>query len=541
MPFLWKDIGAVTAGMPLWLGNRVLKDIDYRAPADTVLGSRLRDAGFIVLGKTNIPELGSTPTTQPLSCGPTANPWDPERSPAGSSGGSAAAVAAGLVAIAHASDGGGSIRIPASWCGLVGLKTTRGRNPYPETISRLTAELAVTRTVRDTAALLDAVHGHTDADLYAIAPPERPYVDEVGRPVERMRIGLLTDGGGIAIDAECVTAAEQIAAVLEADGHAVETVDPDVLFGGDDATTNGVLWMAGLTRRVDAMGELVGRPLTADEVEPYNWTAAERGRTMTAAEWTRAQERQQAVEPPRGRRARGLRPPDHADHRHPAAHHRRARAADREAVEGRRPLRQDRPLHAAVQRDRTPGHLTAARPDEHRASPWACSSSRRWVARTDSSASRPGSRPRARGPTAARRSTPDAEPALSAAADPLLDGRDHGLHAARLERPAGVVAVVLEEVLDQERRLGLELGPGLRGRLDRDRVRVDRDGGRADLEQALGQHVGRTVTLLRGPLGRRVPLDRHARERAVEIEHPHGRRRALACGHRDRLAHGARD
>ena len=293
VPFLWKDIGAVTAGMPLWLGNRVLKDIDYRAPADTVLGSRLRDAGFIVLGKTNIPELGSTPTTQPLSCGPTANPWDPERSPAGSSGGSAAAVAAGLVAIAHASDGGGSIRIPASWCGLVGLKTSRGRNPYPETISRLTAELAVTRTVRDTAALLDAVHGHTDADLYAIAPPERPYVDEVGRPVERMRIGLLTDGGGIEIDADCIKAAERIAAVLEADGHAVETVDGTVLFGGADATANGVLWMAGLTRRVDAMGELVGRPLTADEVEPYNWTAAERGRSMTAAEWSRAQERQQ--------------------------------------------------------------------------------------------------------------------------------------------------------------------------------------------------------------------------------------------------------
>jgi len=103
------------------------------------------------------------------------------------------------------------------------------------------------------------VHGHTDADLFALAPPERPYVEEVGRPIERLRIGLLTDGGGIAIDAECVHAAEETAGLLEADGHTVETVDPDVLFGGADATTNGVLWMAGLTRRVDAMGELVGR------------------------------------------------------------------------------------------------------------------------------------------------------------------------------------------------------------------------------------------------------------------------------------------
>ena len=194
--------------MPTYLGNRLLRDLDHRAGADTELGARFRRTGLVTLGKTNLPELGSSPTTQPLSFGPTNNPWDPTRSPAGSSGGAAAAVAAGLVPIAHANDGGGSIRLPAAWCGLVGLKPSRGRMPCPEWIDRQPVELVVSRSVRDTAAVLDATHGSVAADLYQLAPPLRPYVEELGREPGELRVALLTDGAGYEVDPACVAAAE---------------------------------------------------------------------------------------------------------------------------------------------------------------------------------------------------------------------------------------------------------------------------------------------------------------------------------------------
>src|SRR5918999_1723278 len=156
VPFLFKDIGAALAGQPFHLGTRILKDLDFRAPVDTFLGQRFREAGFVTVGKTNTPELGILPTTEPKAYGPTRNPWNLEHTPGGSSGGSAAAVASGMVPIAHANDGGGSIRIPASHCGLVGLKPSRQRiSEGPligDNISGLTAELVVARSVRDVAA-----------------------------------------------------------------------------------------------------------------------------------------------------------------------------------------------------------------------------------------------------------------------------------------------------------------------------------------------------------------------------------------------------
>jgi amidase len=175
----------------------------------------------------------------------------------------------------------------------VGLKPTRGRVPSPTNISRLIAELVVSRSLRDTAGVLDAVQGATVADLYDCPRPAGLYVDELGRDPGRLRIGLLTDGGGVDIDGECVAAAEKAASLLESMGHGVERVSGDVLFGGD-GSVNGMLWMAGLARRVDALAETAGRPATADDVEPYNWTAAQRGKTIGASEWTRAQEVQQA-------------------------------------------------------------------------------------------------------------------------------------------------------------------------------------------------------------------------------------------------------
>lgn len=292
VPFLIKDIGANQSGLPYWAGNQALKAIDYRADADTELGSRFRNAGLVTLGKTNLPELGSSPTTQPISCGPTNNPWDLSRSPSGSSGGSAAAVAAGMVPIAHANDGGGSTRLPAAWCGLVGLKATRGRVPAPDNTSRNLSELVVTRTVRDTARLLDAVQGPTPADLFSIAPPDGPYADELGREVDPLRIALMTTAGPHAVDSDCVEGAEITARVLEEQGHEIEIVSDDVLLGGD-SSVNGRLWMAGLARRVEELGELAGRPLTEADVEPYNWTAAQRGKPLLATELAADQQRQQ--------------------------------------------------------------------------------------------------------------------------------------------------------------------------------------------------------------------------------------------------------
>ncbi len=293
VPFLLKGIGATQAGMPYHEANRALAAAGHRSGADTVLGARFRAAGLVTLGVSNLPEMGTMPATQPAAFGPTRNPWDPERSPAGSSGGAGAAVAAGMVPVAHANDGGGSTRLPASWCGLVGLKTTRGRMPKPDSTSRLVSELVVSRSVRDTAAVLDATHGAVPADLYHLPPPDRPFGDELGAPVEPLRIGLLTDGGGIDVDDHAVAAAERGASLLESMGHTVEPVGPDVLLGGD-ARVNGEMWMAGIAGRVTMLAELVGRELGPDDVEPYNWTAAQRGASTTAAEWAVLEERRQA-------------------------------------------------------------------------------------------------------------------------------------------------------------------------------------------------------------------------------------------------------
>jgi amidase len=292
VPFLLKDIGATQAGLPYWAGNRALKAIEHRLPSDTELGARFRDAGLITVGKTNLPELGSSPTTQPRSCGPTNNPWDLERSPAGSSGGAGAAVASGMVALAHANDGGGSTRLPASWCGLVGLKTTRGRIPMPDGTSRLISELAVTKSVRDTARLLDAVSGPTDADLYRAPEPTESFAAGLGRTTPPKRIALITDGGPWTVDPECVAAAEQAAKLLSEMGHHIEPVSAEPLLGGDSAL-NGQLWTSGLAYAVHGLGQMAGRELTADDVEPYNWTAAERGRTMSSVELAAALDQQQ--------------------------------------------------------------------------------------------------------------------------------------------------------------------------------------------------------------------------------------------------------
>ncbi len=172
VPFLLKDVGACLAGLPLYMGSGLLRSLDWRAPADTILGTRFRAAGVVTIGKTALPEFGCQPTTQPITFGACRNPWDTTRSTAGSSGGAAAAVAAGLVPVAHASDIGGLIRLPAAWCGVVGLKPSRGRtSSLPITDPNL-VEHVITRSVRGTAAFLDAVGGADPTDIYHLPPPD---------------------------------------------------------------------------------------------------------------------------------------------------------------------------------------------------------------------------------------------------------------------------------------------------------------------------------------------------------------------------------
>jgi amidase len=293
LPFLLKDLGAHLANDPVYSGMRVLKQLDWREPGETDFAGRLRRAGCVVLGRTNSPELGLAPTTEPVSCGPSRNPWNLDHSPGGSSGGSAAAVAAGLVPVAHASDGGGSIRIPAAHCGLVGLKPTRGRASFGPDIgerwSGFSAEGFVTRSVRDTAAFLDVVAGTAVGDPYTAPPPTRPFAEEVGTNPGRLRIGLLPapprDG---AIAPECAAAARAAAELLASLGHAIEEASPDALH--DPEAGKGFLTVvaASTAHALDACGEKIGRALGPEDVEGITWAVAEMGRGISAAQYIAA-------------------------------------------------------------------------------------------------------------------------------------------------------------------------------------------------------------------------------------------------------------
>jgi amidase len=293
VPFLLKDLGAAFAGQPLHLGMRYLKERDFRAPVDTYLAQRFRAAGLVTIGKTNTPELGILPTAEPRAYGPTRNPWDPERSSGGSSGGSAAAVAAGMVPIAHANDGGGSIRIPASNCGLVGLKPSRQRTSEGplagDFMSGLTAELAVSRSVRDVAAILEAVHGPAPGDPYVAPPPLRPYTEEVGADPGKLRIALWTETV-IEQDAdpEVVAAARSAAKLLEGCGHEVEEPDLSMLGSIDLIKPFLVRWAAGQAQALDQLGVVTGNVIGPDDVEPLTWALAEIGRARSAGEYLEA-------------------------------------------------------------------------------------------------------------------------------------------------------------------------------------------------------------------------------------------------------------
>ena len=300
VPFLLKDLGAAFAGQPVHLGMQALKDADFRAPFDTFLAGRFRAAGLVTIGKANTPELGILPTTEPRAYGPSRNPWSTERSPGGSSGGSAAAVASGMVPVAHANDGGGSIRIPAAVCGLVGLKPTRQRiSEGPligDNMSGLTAELVVSRSVRDTAAVLDAVEGAAPGDPYVAPPPERPYSEELGREPGSLRVGLwIDDTFDVAPDQVVVEAALDAAKLLESLGHDVVEEGPPGLEGFDLVETFLTRWMAGQAATLDQLGRILGRKLGDGDVEPLTWALAEEGRRRTGGDYLVAVSNHQAI------------------------------------------------------------------------------------------------------------------------------------------------------------------------------------------------------------------------------------------------------
>jgi len=280
VPFLVKDLYAASAGDPLHNGNRAVRDAAYVAPADSELVARWRRAGFVLVGRTNTPEFGLLPTTEPEAHGATHNPWDLSRSPGGSSGGAAAAVAAGLVPAAHASDGGGSIRIPASACGLVGLKVSRGRTTLAPAgdESGLSVQHAVTRSVRDTAAILDATAGPAPGDMAVAPPPARPWLAEVGSDPGRLRVGVLATSPSGGLHPECREAALGAGRLLESLGHHVEESHPAVLDHPEEAgRTFLARWATGARTAMIAAGHLAGRELGEDDVEPSTWVMASIG------------------------------------------------------------------------------------------------------------------------------------------------------------------------------------------------------------------------------------------------------------------------
>jgi amidase len=283
VPMVIKDLVCTTAGDPDHEGMRFLRDLDWRADEDSWLARRFREAGFVFVGRTSTPELGILPTTEPDAYGPCRNPWDTSRSTGGSSGGSAAAVAAGMVSIAHASDGGGSIRIPASACGLVGLKPSRGRvsmAPLGDFASGLAVELAVSRSVRDAAALLEWVSDPPPGEPYVAPARERAYTDEVGADPGRLRIGLMTQtpGGEIETHPDCVTAAEEAGRLLESLGHSVEASYPLALDDQQYIPAFLVRWTSGAAAVLDFWSTRTGKPIGPDDVEPLTWALAEQGR-----------------------------------------------------------------------------------------------------------------------------------------------------------------------------------------------------------------------------------------------------------------------
>jgi amidase len=295
---LLKDLGAELAGTPFCEGLAFAGD--YHSTTTQALTQRYIDAGFVICGKTNTPELGILPTTEPQRFGPSRNPWDTGRSTGGSSGGSAAAVASGMVPAAHANDGGGSIRIPASCCGLVGLKPTRARNSvapaYGDMMGGLVAEHVVTRSVRDSAAILDCTAGPVPGDPYW-APPLRgaSFAAAAATPLEGLRVAVMTTSPtGSPVDADCVAAVQATAALCESLGHRVE--ESALAVDGDAFTAHFVnQWACANAWAIADWEGRLGRSAAEEDLEPLSWALIALGRAIDGGTYLRSVQELQRI------------------------------------------------------------------------------------------------------------------------------------------------------------------------------------------------------------------------------------------------------
>jgi Asp-tRNA(Asn)/Glu-tRNA(Gln) amidotransferase A subunit family amidase len=290
VPLMIKDLYLLVKDTPIANGSRLFQGMT--CPIDQTLSERYRRAGFVFCGRTASPEFGLNMTSDPAIFGPTRNPWDLSRTAGGSSGGSSSAVAARLVPIAHSTDGGGSIRIPASFTGTVGMKPTRLRNPHGPLVGEgwagLSAAHTITLTVRDQAATLDATSGPAEGDPYAAPPPERPYLAEVGRDPGRLRIAVHTKArSGVPVHAECVQAATVAARLCEELGHTVEEAAPEY----DYDQMFEALWVlacSNIANNVDLRLAELKRGLRDDDLEPASHGAYRFGKGLSAVDYARA-------------------------------------------------------------------------------------------------------------------------------------------------------------------------------------------------------------------------------------------------------------
>jgi amidase len=288
VPILLKDLGAELAGTPFCEGSDFAGD--YRSTVDQELTKRFLAAGFVVCGKTNTPEFGILPTTEPRRFGATRNPWNTGHSTGGSSGGSAAAVASGMVPVAHANDGGGSIRIPASCCGLVGLKPTRARvstaPQYGDMMGGLVVEHVVTRSVRDSAAILDVTAGPVPGDPYWAPPRRGPSFAAAAASVPKaLRVAVMTASPtGSAVHPDCVAATEKAAALCVSLGHRVEPAALEV--DGDAFTSHFInVWAASNAWVLLDWERRVGRTAAEEDVEPLSWALTQIGRSLDSGHY----------------------------------------------------------------------------------------------------------------------------------------------------------------------------------------------------------------------------------------------------------------
>lgn len=293
VPIAIKELARV-AGERFTLGSDLAGD--YVSPVDDFVVRRLRDAGFILLGRTNSPEFGIVPTTEPRRFGPTRNPWNTSVSPGGSSGGAAAAVAAGILPVAHGSDGGGSIRIPAACCGLVGLKPSRGRISSGPALgeSFLPTNGAITRSVADSAALLDVMAGYETGDASWTPPPAEPFATTATRPPRRLRIAMTVSSPiGSTVDPMNIRAAHDAAQLLASLGHHVEEYTPEGMVAPDLFRAFNVLYAGGIASNISYAAELGGRPVEPESIERLSWGFYELNKSLTPAHYVGAMARAQ--------------------------------------------------------------------------------------------------------------------------------------------------------------------------------------------------------------------------------------------------------